>query len=883
MRTLQSVGRTVLVACLIGSGPFSTPAHAERLPATVVPSHYDLSFAVDLVGARFDGSETIRVDISQPTHTVVLHAIEITFHEVTITAGSATQTATVSLNEQQQTATLTVPRALAKGPADIHLSYTGILNDKLRGFYLSTDTGRRYAVTQFEATDARRAFPGFDEPAFKATFDVSLTIDRADTAISNGRMLSDTPAPDGLRHTVKFSTTPKMSTYLVAMAVGRFECLDGSADAVPIRVCATEGKKELGRTALDMAQQILRFYNQYFAIKYPFGKLDLLAVPDFAAGAMENTAAIFYRETDLLVDANDASLGARKRIASVVAHEMAHQWFGDLVTMRWWDDIWLNEGFATWMENRPLAAMRPDWNVPVDEADQNQTALGLDGLKATRPIHAPAETPAQIDAAFDGIAYEKGASVLRMIESYLGPDTFRKGINAYLQAHAFGNATSQDFWSAMAAASGKPVDAILPTFVNQPGAPLIGVTLTCRGNRTEVGLTQQQFPVNGSVNGADNTAKADKSQGRWQVPVCLKTGSPQTAICTVLTGRRLTTTLDAEGCSPWVFANAGADGYYRTAYSPAALRALTPHIEEALTPAERLVIAGDEWALFQTGRQSAADYLTLATGFAGEHSDGVLSSVTDQLNFIHDYLTTSASQPRFEAFVHALLSPLFQEVGFTSAPADNDERRALRGTLISTLGTTGGDAALAAQARAALDRTLGGGPSLDATLAGAIVTVAASHGDRALQDALLAASERATAPAERYRDLYALADFRDPALVDRGLEYALTPTLRSQDTASFLSRFLLREASRPRAWAFLKQHWAELEPKITVFGGDTTVVGSLSTFCDASSRDDVKHFFAAHPLPSAAPALDRTVERINNCIGLRAKQTPVVTEWLKSR
>ena len=885
MRTLQSVGRTVLVACLIGSGPFSTPAHAERLPATVVPSHYDLSFAVDLVGARFDGSETIRVDISQPTHTVVLHAIEITFHEVTITAGSATQTATVSLNEQQQTATLTVPRALAKGPADIHLSYTGILNDKLRGFYLSTDTGRRYAVTQFEATDARRAFPGFDEPAFKATFDVSLTIDRGDTAISNGRMLSDTPAPDGLRHTVRFSTTPKMSTYLVALAVGRFDCVDGSADAVPIRVCATEGKKELGRTALDMAQQILKFYNQYFAIKYPFGKLDLLAVPDFAAGAMENTAAIFYRETDLLVDANDASLVARKRIGSVLAHEMAHQWFGDLVTMKWWDDIWLNEGFATWMANRPLAAMRPDWNVPVDEAIENQTALNLDGLKSTHPIHAPAETPAQIDEAFDVITYEKGASVLRMIESYLGPDTFKKGINTYLRAHAFGNATSQDFWSAMAAASGKPVDTILPTFVNQPGAPLVGVTLTCRGDRTEVGLTQQRFPVNdvNGVNGVNAAARNDEPGGRWQVPVCLKGGSQQTATCTVVTGLRQTTMLDAGGCSPWVFANAGAQGYYRTAYSPDALRALAPRVQDVLTAPERLSLAGDEWALVRAGRHSAADYLTLVSGFAREHTSGVLSSVAGRLDFINEYLTTSTSRSQFERFVRSLLGPLFQEIGFTSTPVDSDERRALRSTLIDALGTTGEDPALATQARLVLDRTLAGGAPLDPTLARAILDVAASHGDAALYDALVAASDRASSPDERYRYLYALADFRDPALIDRGLEYSLTPKLRSQDGAAFLSRYLAQEAARPRAWAFLKLHWTALEPKITVFGGDTTVVRALSAFCEASARDDISSFFAAHPLPSAARTLDQTVERINNCIGLRSTQAPVVAEWLRNR
>jgi aminopeptidase N len=873
MRIPQSVGRTALVACLIVSGLFSTPTHADRLPATVVPNHYDLSFAVDLAGARFDGVETIRVDINQPTRQLVLHAIEIAFHDVTITSGSTTHKAAVSLNEGLQTATLTVPQTLARGPADIRLNYTGILNDKLRGFYLSTENDRRYAVTQLEATDARRAFPSFDEPAFKATFDVTLTIDRGDTAISNGKVIADTPTPDGARHIVKFSTTPKMSTYLVALAVGRFACVEGAAESVPIRICATEGKQELGRVALDMAQQILTFYNRYFAIKYPYGKLDVLAVPDFAAGAMENTAAIFYRETDLLVDAQAASLTARKRIGSVLAHEMAHQWFGDLVTMKWWDDIWLNEGFATWMANRPLAAMRPDWNIPVDEALENQTALNLDGLKSTRPVHAAVETPAEIDEAFDAIAYEKGASVLRMIENYLGPDTFRRGINAYLQAHAYGNATSQDFWRAMTVASGKPVDKILPSFVNQPGAPLLDVTLNCANNRSQVTIAQQRFFLDSALLRASPTA-------RWQVPVCLKAAGASGISCDVVAQERQTLFAGGNSCVPWVFANAGAQGYYRTAYGPDAVRAIAPRIEEGLTAPERLTMSGDEWALVRAGRHTAADYLTLSTGFANEHTNGVLSNVTGRLDFIKEYLTGSADRPRFEQFVRSLFSSLFHEIGFSSTPVDTDERRALRGTLIATLGTTGADEDLAAKARAALDRALAGGPPLEPTAATAIVGIAARRGDAALFDALVAAAERATSPGERYRYLYAIPLFRDPALIDRGLEYALTAKLRSQDAASFIATFLGEEAARPRAWAFLKRRWKELEPKITIVGGDTAIVGSLAAFCDASSRDEIASFFADHPLPSAARTLGQTLERINNCIDLRTTQTPIVAKWI---
>jgi aminopeptidase N len=845
-----------------------------RLPTTVTPTHYDLSFAVDLQRARFDGSETIQVNIVQPTRTVLLNAADIAFHDVTIGAGASAQRATVSLSDVYQTATLTVPKPLARGATEIHITFTGTLNDRLRGFYLSTEKGQRYAVTQFEATDARRAFPCFDEPAFKATFDVTLTIDRTDSAISNGRVISDTPTPGGARHVVKFSTSPKMSSYLVAMAVGRWECVEGAAEGIPIRVCGVEGKREMGRTALDLTQQILKFYNTYFAIKYPFGKLDLLGVPDFAAGAMENTAAIFFRERDLLAEPGDSSFATRKRITTVIAHEVAHQWFGNLVTMKWWDDIWLNEGFANWMESRPLTVIRPDWNVAVDQTIDNQAALSLDALKNTHPLHMSVETPAQIDEAFDAITYQKGASVLRMIENYLGPDTFRQGVNAYLQAHAFGNATSEDFWTTMTTVSNKPVDRILPTFVNQPGAPLLEVSLSCVNGRSPLDVSQQRFFLNPSQ-------AAARPAERWQLPVCVKTGADGGG-CDLIADNRQTLPL-GPSCVPWAFANAAAQGYYRTAYSPDMLRALAPRIEEALSAPERLSLAGDEWALVRAGRHSSADYLTLASGFAREHTDGVLSTVTGRLDFIGEYLTNADSQPRFQRFVRSLFDPLFQEIGFTSTPVDSDERRALRATLIGTLGTTGADEAVAATARAALARSLAGGPALDATLSRSITAVAAQHGDRALFEALLAASERASSPEDRYRYLYALADFQDPALIDRALDYTLTSKLRSQDTASFLARLLEAQAARPRAWAFIKQHWRELEPKLTIFGGDTMITGALSSFCDASAKDDISAFFRQHPLPAAARTLSQTLERIDNCAALRAAQTPIVANWLATR
>jgi len=849
-------------------------ARAQRLPTTVTPDHYDLKFSVDVRGARFDGTETIHVQVHEATPRIVLNAADITFHEVTIGSGTSTQPAKVELNAADQTATLTVPTPLAAGPADVHISYSGILNDKLRGFYLSKTEARNYAVTQFESTDARRAFPCFDEPAFKATFAVTLVIDRGDTAISNGKVVSDTPGPTPTRHTVVFSPSPKMSSYLVAMAVGNFQCLTGASDGIPVRVCTTPDKTALGHIALDSAERILAFYNRYYAIKYPFGKLDILAVPDFAAGAMENTAAIFYRETDLLADTKSASVGTRKTIASVLAHEMAHQWFGDLVTMAWWDDIWLNEGFATWMANNPLNAMHPDWNIPVDAELENQTALSLDALQATRPIHAAVETPAQIDEAFDAIAYQKGAAVLRMIESYVGRESFRNGVNAYLQAHAYGNATARDFWSAIAAASGKPIDTIMPTFVNQPGVPLVNLSATCTNNHLQITVTQERFALGQTTPAAPE---------RWQIPLCVNLPDRKSATCNVVSDTTQTITLGGASCPAWVFANAGAHGYYRTAYPPDMLRAMAPHLVTDLSAPERLSLLDDEWSLVRAGRHTVADYLTLASGFGGERTSGVLATVSGRLQFIRDYLTPKEARPAFERFTRDLLQPVLEHVGFTAAAADPADRRELRAVAIQALGNTGEDTRVIAESRAALDRSLAGGAPLDPTVAGAVVSVAATHGDAALFDALHKAADAATAPDIHYRYLNALSDFTDPALVDRGLRLSLAQTMRSQDTALYLAHFLVNPVTHARAWTFVKANWPALEPKVTIFGGDTNLTSALGSFCDAATRDDISAFFAAHPLPAAARTLKQTIERINNCIDLREKQTPVVEQWLAKK
>jgi aminopeptidase N len=387
-----------------------------------------------------------------------------------------------------------------------------------------------------------------------------------------------------------------------------------------------------------------------------------------------------------------------------------------------------------------------------------------------------------------------------------------------------------------------------------------------------VTLKQQRFFVDA----------AQTEPGRWQIPVCVKAAGQASPTCDVVTD--VTHSIKLPGsCAPWVFANAGAHGYYRTAYPSALLRAIAPHVETDLAAPERLSLLDDEWAMVRSGRHNIADYLTLAVGYGNERTSGVLDEVAQRLGFVERYLTTAATQSRFEVFARTLFRPLYDEIGFTSTASDTDDRRSLRGSLIRVLGALGRDPDIAGKSRASLDAALSGGAALDPTLADGIVKVAAMHGDAALHDALSAAAERAASPEEHYRYLFSLANFQDPALIDRGLNRALASTLRSQDTATYVAQFFGNPAARPRAWTFLTSHWPALEPKLTIFGGDTTIVRSLGGFCDASSRDAIKAFFAAHPLPAAARTLDQTLEQINNCIALREKQTAGVATWLAQR
>jgi len=846
-------------------------AVAQRLPENARPENYKLTFRPDLDQARFEADETIAIRLLKPGSEITLNAVDIDFHDVTVTSGGATQKAKVTPEKEKEMVVLSVEKPLAAGTATVHITYTGILNNEMRGLYLGKDDhGRKYAATQFEATDARCAFPSFDEPDYKATFDITAVADKGLVAISNQKIVSDTPGP-GDKHSVRFATTAKMSSYLAALVVGNFEYIEGESDGIPIRVYSTPGKKEMGTFALDVASNVLKYYDHYFGIKYPYGKLDLIGLPDFSAGAMENTGCITFREVILLIDEKQGSVGLKKEIASVIAHEMAHQWFGDLVTMKWWDDIWLNEGFATWMSSKPIKFWKPEWNFNLDDVSETAGTLNLDSLANTRPIHQAAETPAEIQELFDGIAYGKAAAVLRMLESYLGEETFRAGVNAYLQQHRYANATADDFWDAQAKTSKKPVDRIMPTWVKQAGVPILNVKAQCSGNSTNVTLTQQRYYYDRSKFEAANDQL-------WQLPLCLRgSANDKDAKCELMTKKEETFTL--LGCSTWVLTNAGATGYYRTAFSADAVRALASDAETKLTPAERITVANDIWASVRVGRQPVGDYLAFARGLQPDRNRAVVEDLLGGLHSIGEYLVSDGDRDEYRNWLRQYLTPAMKDVGYEPKAGESDERRTLRSRLFDALGYDARDPETLEEARKIADKALADPASVDTEMAGGAFALAALNGDSSFYDRVMAATKNPKSPELYYTYLFTLPRFSDPKLLQRTLDFAISPEVRSQDSLRVITSVMRNPAGRDLAWDFVRSHWDAVAKAGGPFAS-AAVVGATGVFCDTGMRDQVTEFFSTHKVAAAERTYKQSIERINNCVDFKSQQQPQLASWL---
>jgi aminopeptidase N len=839
---------------------FALPLSAARLPQTVIPSHYAISIEPNFANDTFRGEETIDVEVKEPVTSIVLHAVQL--HIASATAGG--MTATPGSGPDEEMISLALPRALPPGPTSIRIAFDGKLVRQLRGLYLGRYKDKKYALSQFEATDARRAFPSFDEPAMKATFDVTLIAHGSETAISNGAIVSETKL-DGGRRAVRFATTPRMSTYLVALLVGEFQCIEGGVDGIPIRVCAPPGKEQLGRFALKAAEESVGFYNRYYGIKYPFGKLDLIGVPDFEAGAMENAGAVTFRETSLLVDEQRGSAASKRRVATTVAHEIAHMWFGDLVTMKWWNDIWLNEGFATFMSDKPLVAWQPSWHLDQDAVRSSRGAIALDSQRSTRPIRTNAETSSAINELFDGIAYGKTAAVLRMIEHWLGEETFRDGIRAYLRKYSYSNAAAEDLWSTLAATSKKPVDEVMATFVVQPGAPLLHASETCVNGERRVTLTQERMLLRG-----------DTSLSVWSIPLCERTlGTASDERCGIVATKEATLTHGPCGGAPLLL-NATGSGYFVVDYSPEERAALRANLG-ALTPREEVALHGDEWLLVRDLRRDVGDYLTLAEALPRPAPRDVVESLAGNLEYLNERLVTDTMRPRWQAAVRELLRG-HAAASWRGAAGESDEARAARGSVVTALGVIGGDPEVVREARSIAENAIQHPESVEGGLVERAFSIAAASGNAALYDQLLTASEEGGTPELRNRSMGLLAAFRDPKLVARTIDYTFSSRVRSQDMPGMIGRLLSNPAARPAAWVAVKEHWPSITEKVPT--SLHSILGSLGGFCDKPARDDIAAFFAKNPPGEGERALRRALESIDTCIAFRSAQQPALESWL---
>jgi puromycin-sensitive aminopeptidase len=796
-----------------------------RLPTAVVPSSYRLQLRPDLDAATFSGTVEIDVDVREPVDVIVLNAIELELSPLIVRSDGAEATSTgLVADETYETATFSFDAPLAVGPATLSIEFTGVLNDKLHGFYRSTfeDAGgvtHVIATTQFEETDARRAFPCWDEPAFKATYEVTLDVPAELAAYSNTTEVSSTPIDDGYRR-VRFAPSMVMSTYLVAFVVGPFEASPASTvDGTEIRVVYPVGKGRMVGWAREVAEHALHFFAEYFDIPYPGDKLDLVAIPDFAAGAMENLGLVTFRETALLIDPETSSLTERQAVASVIAHEIAHMWFGDLVTMAWWEGIWLNEAFATFMAALCTDDFRPEWQRWVTFSRGRDQALLVDGQHSTRPIEFEVNSPSECAAMFDVLTYVKGCAVLRMLQQYLGETTFRDGIRQYLARHAYGNAVTNDLWSALEAASGQPVGTIMDTWILQGGHPLVTVD----------GDTVSQEPFAYLPDTGDSAIGS-----RWKVPLFLRPLGGGDGTWQLLEERTATT-----GVAGVALGNARGYGFYRTAYGSEHLGQIAGRLDE-LDELERAVLLSDTWSSILVGRSAWADMFRLGQGLAGFDEPSAWEAVATAVR-LAERIVDDEGRDELAGVVQALLAPVHARLGWEPAPGETSQAALLRPLSIQLLGTTGRDADVVAEATKRFDDL-----RVNGDLADAIVGITMScgrPGDVATCDER---RQRATSPQEERRYLLAPADSPDVAVVLAHLDRALDGDVRTQDAPILVATLMRNRKAGPQVWRAVTQRWDELVERFAE-RAHVLMVTAVATFAsDPALAAEVRRFHEAH-------------------------------------
>ncbi len=818
----------------------TTSANPYRLARGVVPSAYRIFINPDLDAATFAGRVEIDVDINESTKQFTLNAIELALGAATVTtAGTGYRSVDLRLDEEYETATFLFDDALPAGPAVVEIAFTGILNDQLHGFYRSTFTDpsgvkHTIATTQFENTDARRAFPCWDEPAFKATYQVNLTVPSHLAAYSNSPVTSDTDLGNGQR-TVSFSPTMKMSTYLVAFVVGPFEeTAARDVGGVPLRIVYPMGSGHLTELALEAGAFALDFFTEYFDIAYPGDKLDMVAIPDFAQGAMENLGCITYRVVDLLIDPATASLAEMKRVAKVVAHEIAHMWFGDLVTMEWWEGIWLNEAFATFMEVLCQDAFRPQWKVWVSFGADRDSALEIDGLHATRPMEFEVVSPDDTRGMFDRLTYEKGAAVLRMLEQYLGEKTFRDGIRSYLRKHSYANTRTTDLWDALEEVSGHPIRDVMNTWILQGGHPLVSL---------EDGQLRQQPFAYGPARGASAIGKS------WMVPVMTRSlkGGPISVHLLADDPIRVTDT-------PPVVLNAGGSGYFRTRYGAAELAALEDRVEE-LDPLERATLVSDYWALLFSSQVTWDQFLTVAKGLGNEDEPTPWGTVATAVSWVHRALSTE-QRKGFAATVRALFEPQFARLGWEARPGESELTPQMRAIVLGTLGTIGEDESIRAEAVRRFDAN-----TLEGDLANTILRIVSSLDRPGDYETFLERYRHAASPQEEQRYLRGLGGFAEERVALDAADKCFRE-FRSQDASSILGILCWNPESGPSVWRHMSARWDEAVKKFPMNTLSYMARGVPTFVNDEAFADEVEKFHREHTLGGEQRTVDQLIERM---------------------
>jgi cytosol alanyl aminopeptidase len=857
-----------------GTGP-AAPA-GLRLPATLKPLAQRVELTVVPSSPTFEGTTELDVELATATDVLWLNVRALGVKSASARVGSVESRAEVFLSPER--VALRFARPLGPGPATLHLAFGGVISGtEDAGLFHQQEGGDWYAMSQFEETDARRAFPCVDEPTAKIPWEVTLRIPKDVLAVSNTPVASEEPAGEGMKR-VHFARTKPLPSYLVAFAVGPYDFVDArpaGVNKVPMRIYTPKGRAAEAAYAARVSPEILETLEAYFGVPYPYEKLDVLTIPlTVHFGAMENAGLVTVASGQLLARKENQTLKFERTWGVYAAHEFAHQWFGDLVTLAWWNDIWLNEAFATWMENNVLVSWAPSWGMDVVEVTDRSEAATEDMLSTARSIRQPIESYDDINNAFDGITYQKGAAIIRMFETYLGKDKFQKGVQNYLRAHAYGNATAPDFLAAISEAAGTNVAPAFDTFLDQSGVPQLSVRLSCaRGKKPELELAQERLRPVGA------TATDDR---RWQVPVCARwsTAGKGYQACTLMTSKSASLPLEGKGCPDWVLPNAAYAGYYRLNLKGNLLQRLVSRGRAALTSGETVGLLGDVDALVTAGRYPEAEGMELSTRFIhARHRQAV--EVAIGLATVSRYFLQGATEKAYPAWVRKHFGPRARALGMEARKGEDEDNRLLRPLLVSFVARRGEDPQLIASARAMTERWLKDPTSVDPDMVSTALAIAGNFGDATLHTVLVERLTSSQDRATRSRLLTALSSFADPALVKANLALVEAAPIDPRELVRLLYGGLQYPAAADLVFHEVSEHFdllASREPARTV----SNLFFTGGEFCDVQHRAAVEGAFGprADKVLGGKRVLAQTLEFVDLCIANRAVQLPSISRYL---